>query len=84
MLGRLKNLLKQWIEMVMNYIGTVSASAIFAKSDAKITAGMFIATEIWKLMNEERFGERLSSSEKEALYQFCVVIKICFGNKSSS
>ena len=47
-----------------------------AKSDAKTTAGIIIGTEIWKLMNEERFDERQSSSEKEAWYQFCVVVKI--------
>ena len=35
-------------------------------------------------MNEERFGERLTLSEKEAWYQFCLVVKIILGNKSSS
>ena len=43
-----------------------------AKSDAKITAGIifrqFIGTGIWQLMNEERFGERLTLPEKEAWY----------------
>ena len=45
-----------------------------AKSDAKKADRIFIGPEIWKLMNEERFGKRLSSSEKEAWYQFCLVV----------
>ena len=48
------------------------------------TAGIFIGTEIWKLMNEESFGARLSSSEKKPWYQVCLELKIVFGNKSSS
>ena len=42
----------------------------FAKSDFKITAGTFPGTEIWKVKNEERFDERLSSLEKEACINF--------------
>ena len=54
------------------------------KSDAKITAGSFIGTGIWKLMNEERFDERLSLSKNKAWYQFCLVVKIFLGNNSCS
>ena len=39
-------------------------------SDAKITAEKIRETEIWKLISEERFGERLSLSENKAWYQF--------------
>ena len=31
---------------------------------------------LWKVMNEEKFGERLSLPEEEAWYQFCLVVKI--------
>ena len=56
----------------------------FAKSDAKITTGIFTGTDICKKINEERFGKRLGSPEKEAMYQICLVVKIFLGNKSSS
>ena len=49
-----------------------------AKSVAKIIAGIFIGTKVWKLLNEEIMGERLSSSEKKALYQFCLVVKFFY------
>ena len=46
------------------FIGTC-INDFSAKSHAKITAGIFIGTKIWKLTNEEKFGGRLSSLEKE-------------------
>ena len=55
-----------------------------AKSDARITAGIFIGTEIGKLMHEEGIGKRVSLLEKEAWHQFCLVVKMFLGNKSSS
>ena len=53
-----------------------------AKFGAKITAEISVGTEVCKLMDEERYGESLSSSEKEAWYQFWLVVKIYLGNKS--
>ena len=81
----LKNLLRQWIVMAKDQNSNGSKwqriyrnlhQRFSAKFDAKITAGMFIETEIWKLINEEWFGETLSSLEKEPWYQFCLVVKI--------
>ena len=55
-----------------------------AKSEAKLKAGIFIGSEIRKLINDKLYEENLNSLEKEAFNQFCLVVKNFLGNCKST